>query len=156
MLNPRTATPPTLFPRNDFSAWGTQLRVGPTSGLIRFIIILVAICALANVYLWQASLIAATRSDAMELRGQLTDLEQENVALMLQLARWNSPSFIEERAQELGLRNVSAPMRIALPAETPLANASHASGSAAFWQRLTSWLPMLGVSPETMKTAQVK
>lgn len=84
----------------------------PTWGLLRFLVILILISGITCVYLWQASTISVIRDDVASLREQLKAQERQNVALMLQLAQWNSPSYIEAEAKRQGLVPAPAPIHV--------------------------------------------
>jgi hypothetical protein len=159
------------------TSWLTQLRAGPISGLLRFIALLLAICALASLYLWQASIVASLQDQVAEFEGRMVILDRENTALMLQVAWWNAPAYIEEEARRLGLREGQAPLRVPLPPVADEASSggrqdadghttfipSLLSGQAlhpssfilrqlALWQRLTGWLPAADGPAKTART----
>ncbi len=169
MLNQTTANTATFFPRGGLTHRLAQLRAGPISGLLRFIALLLAICALASLYLWQASIVASLQDQVAEFEGRMVILDRENTALMLQVAQWNAPAYIEEEARRLGLREGQAPLRVPLP---PVADEASSGGrqdadghttfilhpssfilrQLALWQRLTGWLPVANGPAKTART----
>ena len=95
--------------------WGALLRgvlAGPNAWLMQLTLIAVVVSLLACAYLWQSSALRDIQKDTRQTERMLTTLEHENVSLMLQLAKWNAPAYIEERARKEGM----------VPGQTPLAN----------------------------------
>ena len=145
MLN-RTAVS-TPLPRARGAIGGTSiggalrqgLYAGPNAWLKQLVLIFAIACALTCVYLWQSSAIAALQKDTNETQRALKQLERENVALMLQVAQRNSPSYIQERARRSGLITERAVMvlEVPLPMATPPAGA--AVGDAMLAEATAWW-----------------
>lgn len=116
---------------------------GPTSGLIRLTAILVVVSALTCVYLWQASQVAALNSKIVTVRAQTAKVEREYAQLILDVAKWCSPAYIEQKAAEMGLVVRSLATRVAVPGatEAPQPATPDLTASGGLWERLRSWLP---------------
>jgi cell division protein FtsL len=112
MLN-RTTLPITL-PHHSDTPLRHQWLAEPTTGLVRFLLVLVLASALTCVYVWQASTIAAVEHDTTRLRLRLAELERQNTSLMLQLAQWNAPAYIEAQARQQGMIPVRQPRYVSL------------------------------------------
>ena len=149
MLNRITTTVPTIIPRIGLPSWRAALRTGPTSGLLRFVGLLIAVCALANLYLWQASLVSSMQDEVAAAQAAITRLERENVSLMLQVAQWNSPGHIKDVAQQQGLRAGQAPVRLQVQPLLDSTQDRQGVTSVNVWQWLTGWLPQ-----DSIKLAQ--
>lgn len=89
--------------------------VADTSGLLRFLILLVVISGLTCLYVWQANTIYAIRSETQIMTEEIRSLERQNVALMLEHARWDAPDYIEEESSQSGMVIGQAPVRVQLP-----------------------------------------
>src|SRR5512137_2688417 len=86
--------------------WGALLRgvlAGPNAWLMQLTLIAVVVSLLACAYLWQSSALRDIQKDTRKIEEKLTDLERENVALMLQVTQWNAPAYIEEKARREGM-----------------------------------------------------
>lgn len=83
---------------------------GPSSGLLRYVLIAAVLAALGCVYLWQVNDLSTLHIKTGELQGQARRLEHDNVLLAEQLAKWNSPQYVDKRSTEQGY--VAAPARI--------------------------------------------
>jgi hypothetical protein len=143
MLNRIAANLPLSLPHSRPGSWQHELFAGSAAWLPKLVAFLVAGCILTSVYLWQASTISMMQTKARQLQYEAALLEQENVALMLQVAQWNSPNYIEEKASEQGLRDAPPPIYVQIrpAAEPAVTNAEPAAGGQALWRRLTGWLP---------------
>ncbi len=147
MLNRITTTPTALLPRGGPAIWRQELLTGQAAWLPRLVALLITGCALMSLYLWQASTISTMQTQTLRLRYEIAALERENVALMLQVAQWNSPGYIDEKATELGLRPGSAAIYVHVAAQAEPGGTAPTSGRAsnvALWRRLTGWLPQPG------------
>ncbi|GEM_PF-1219046 len=112
--------------------WGTLrkgLFVGPGAWLAQLVLVFTIACILACAYLWQSTAIAEIEADTARTRRALQQLEQENVALMVQVAQWNSPAYIEERARRNGWVPAATPIIL----ETPLPTVAEEPQSTADW-----------------------
>ena len=126
------------------TAWGALLKgllAGPSAWLIRLALITVVISLLMCVYLWQVTTIQDIERDTRVTQQKIDQLEHDNVTLMLQLAQWNHPAFIERTARQQGLAPGQAPlvMHVPLAAERP--SAAEATADVPAWQQLVRRLP---------------
>lgn len=96
MLN-RIASTPTWAPAH-WGAWRRELLTGPLSALLRYVLALLVLCLVGCLYLLQANDLARLNEDIVQLEAQAAQLEQQNLALKLQLAQWNSPAYIRDEA----------------------------------------------------------
>jgi hypothetical protein len=137
MLNRSSLTTPAVR-----SNWGAALRsllAGPNAWLMHLILIAVAASLLACAYLWLSSALRDIQRDTRETEQALIDLERQNVALMLQVAQWNAPAYIEERARREGMAPGQTPLVMQVP--NPLAIAPRArSGAGDFASQWQQWL----------------
>lgn len=142
MLN-RTSIP-TPLPQMTWGVFRQGLSVGPNALLLQLMLIFVAASVLACVYLWQSSIVSAIQKDTMKIQAKSANLEHENVALMLQLARWDSPAHIEEKAREQGLRPGQKPLVIQMPL-TPAEGATVRTGGtdlSMLWREMLAYVPV--------------
>jgi hypothetical protein len=113
MLN-RTVSSPTWTP----SRW-TDLRGGlsdqQAAMVRRYVLMVVILSALGCIYLWQVNVITDLRQRTWRMRAQTIEVEGANSVLMQQLARWESPSRIEQAASAAGWRRVATPMYVQVP-----------------------------------------
>jgi len=65
-------------------------------------LIFVLVGLIGTLYLLQADQVTVTHYQIMELRARLEELERENSALMLAIARQTSEEHLEEQAKALG------------------------------------------------------
>ena len=117
MLN-RAVSSPTWTP----SRW-TDLRGGLSdrqAALVRrYVLLVVILSALGCVYLWQVNVITHFRQETWKMHAETVEIEGSNAVLMEQLARWESPSRIEQAASAAGWRRADTPMyvQVSAPAE---------------------------------------
>ncbi len=113
----------------------------PTS-LLKFLIGLLVVFCVFCLYLWQLSSITTIQAETASLRRQERALERQNVALMLQIAQWDSPAYVESKATELGLRPGPAPVYVTVTPSDDAARSGRAIQDtlATLWARLTLWL----------------
>jgi hypothetical protein len=113
MLN-RTVSSPTWTPNR----W-TDLRGGlsdrQAAMVRRYVLIVVILSALGCVYLWQVNVITDLRQKTWRMRAQTVEVEAANSVLMQKLARWESPSRIEQAASAAGWRRVATPTYVQVP-----------------------------------------
>lgn len=110
MIHRVTSTVPAPYLPNRWGAGWRNTLTGPLSSLIRYILLLAALCAVGCLYLWQASDITDLHDEIIHLRQASQRLEAANAFLMLQLAQWNSPAYIERQANELDLVSGQTPV----------------------------------------------
>jgi len=107
MLN-RNISSPTWTP----SRW-TDLRGGlsdrQAAMVRRYVLMVVILSALGCIYLWQVNVMTDLRQRTTAMRDQTVEVEGANSVLMQQLARWESPSRIEQAANAAGWRRVDTP-----------------------------------------------
>lgn len=135
---PRTRAGSALGTASVWEALRRGLYAGPNAWLKQLVFIFAIACALTCIYLWQSSIIAAIQKDTAETRRALNQLERDNVALMLQVAQWNSPNYIQERARRSGLitERAAVTLEVPLPAATP---AAAPAGADAVLAEATAW-----------------
>jgi hypothetical protein len=113
MLN-RTISSPTWTP----SRW-TDLRGGlsdrQAAMVRRYVLMVIILSALGCIYLWQVNVITDLRQRTWIMRDQTVEIEGTNAVLMQQLARWESPSRIEQAASAAGWRRVGTPTYVQVP-----------------------------------------
>lgn len=81
---------------------GRRALTGPTSGLLRYVIIAALLTAIGCVYLWQVNSLTNLYEATRDLQADARQLEQDNWLLAEQLARWSSPSYVDRRSSEQG------------------------------------------------------
>ena len=143
MLNRSSLQTSTPAMRMNWSALLRGLLAGPNAWLMQLTLIAVVVSLLACVYLWQSSAIRDLQTDTLSIQQQSSDLERENVALMLQVARWNNPAYIEEKARQQGMVPGQAPLVLQVPNHaqaTPQAGSSLGSFTSR-WQHLIDRIP---------------
>jgi hypothetical protein len=74
-----------------------------STAALGFLLILATFSLVGWLYLTQASAVTATRYRMDELRAELEQLENQNIALSLEIAQLENLSRVEKRAHELGL-----------------------------------------------------
>ncbi|MGC8779865.1 MAG: FtsB family cell division protein [Anaerolineae bacterium] len=115
----------------------------PSAWLVQLTLLFAATCLLACVYLWQSSAVADIQKDTQRTAAAIARLERENVALMVQVARWNHPAYIEEQARKQGLVPAPAPLALEVPAPAPAPAQPSPVLSAArsIWRQFMDRLP---------------
>jgi hypothetical protein len=105
-------------PTRTSSRW-TDLRGGLSdrqAALVRrYVLMVVILSTLGCIYLWQVNVITDLRQRTWMMRAQTVEVEGENSVLMQQLARWESPSRIEQAASAAGWRRVATPTYVQVP-----------------------------------------
>lgn len=113
MLN-RTVSTQTWTPNR----W-TDLRGGlsdrQAARVRRYVLMVVILSALGCIYLWQVNAITDLRQRTWRMRAQTVEVEGANSVLMQKLARWESPSRIEQAASAAGWRRVATPTYVQIP-----------------------------------------
>jgi hypothetical protein len=112
MLN-KAVSSPTWTPSQRFS-WRRILSRKETVILLRYVLVVMVLCAVGCLYLWQVNSIKNISDQTIALQSQAGDLEAANTSLMLQLAQWQSPAYIDRRARERGSAPVVDPLRVKL------------------------------------------
>jgi cell division protein FtsL len=138
-------------------SWRRILLTEPISQLLRYILGLMLLCAVACLYLWQTTTVSTIRQHTASLRREAIRLEEENVALMLQVATWDSPARVAKEAAALGMVPSTGLVYARLPAGGDPVGSKPTSGQpgsaptdrpvsppAAWWRdlssRLMAWL----------------
>jgi len=137
---------PQVLPQPTWGSIHQSLAVGPTSRLLKFLLGLIIISGLTCVYLWQASTISSIENETARMGAELAALERENSVLMLQVAQWNAPTYIENKAHKQGLVPAQQPLYVQVPTTVYAHNgANHRQSwdAATLWQQLTGWVPGL-------------
>jgi hypothetical protein len=122
MLN-QTVSSPTWTP----SRW-TDRRRGLSdrqAALVRrYVLLVVILSALGCIYLWQVNVITHLRQETWKMHIQTVEIEGSNAMLMEKLARWESPSRIEQAASAAGWRRADTPMyvQVSTPAQALTSN----------------------------------
>jgi hypothetical protein len=90
----------------------------------RYVLMVIFLSTLGCIYLWQVNVITHLRQETWEMRDQIVEIEGSNAVLMQQLARWESPSHIEQAASAAGWRRADTPMyvQVSSPAGTLTSN----------------------------------
>jgi len=146
MLNRTSLTTPAMRLN-----WGALLRglitgrllAGPNAWLMQLTLIAVVVSLLACAYLWQSSALRDIQKDTRMTEEKLTDLEHQNVSLMLQVAQWNAPAYIEEKARREGMVPGQIPLAMQVPNPAqPAPQARSGMGDlASQWQQLINRVP---------------
>jgi hypothetical protein len=110
MLN-QTVSSPTWTPsrRTD---WRSGLSDRQAALVRRYVLLVVILCALGCIYLWQVNVITHLRQETWKMHVRTVEVEGSNAVLMEQLARWESPSRIEQAASAAGWRRADMPMYV--------------------------------------------
>ena len=97
--------------------------------------------------MWQSSIVSAIQKDTNEIQGKSDDLELKNVALMLQLAQWDNPAYIEQKAREQGLQPGQKPLVMSVPRIPPEGVAPNTGGAdlAMLWREMRAYIPISSV-----------
>ena len=100
---------------NRRSDWRRGLSDRQAAMVRRYVLMVVILSALGCIYLWQVNVITDLRQKTWRMRAQTVEVEAANSVLMQQLARWQSPSRIEQAATAAGWRRVDAPTYVQVP-----------------------------------------
>ncbi len=139
MLNRTAATTP--MPRiawDALRALRKGLMAGPNAWLFQMVLLAFLACLLTCAYLWQSSAISDIESDTQDIMRQSKALERSNVALMVQLAKWEHPAYIERMAKKQGMMPAQPPLVLQVPIQAAQAGSTDflASSIAGLWQGL--------------------
>lgn len=113
MLQRITTTP--LAAPGRLVGWRRGLLTGASSALLRYILIMALLCAIGCVYFLQMSRLSDLHREIVRLGEQAEVLEQGNIELTRQWARWNTPSYIEAQADAAGYVVPATVIRVRLP-----------------------------------------
>jgi ABC-type nickel/cobalt efflux system permease component RcnA len=143
--------------------WGAlrnSLFAGPNAWLKQLVLVFTIACLLTCAYLWQSSAIAAIQKDTRRAEVKSAQLERTNVVLMLQVAQWNSPAHIREKARQGKLTPAPAPLVIEAPIAPAAAPAGRATDpavaqAAILWRQLLAQIaePADAVARDTARAA---
>jgi cell division protein FtsL len=141
MLNRSSLTTPALRVN-----WGALLRgllAGPNALLMQLTLVAVVVSLLACIYLWQSSALCDIQNDTQETEQKVTQMERQNVALMLQVVKWNAPAYIEEKARREGMVPGQTPLAMQVPKQAQLASQASTGTSevALRWRQMINRLP---------------
>ena len=110
------------------------------STLLRFLAILVAISVLTSLYVWQASSISELDHQTAIINAENALLEQTAVELMLELAQWEGPSYIDKATAVLGMEDGRPPIYVQQSAPEDALDESLPE-LRLLWQEITNLLP---------------
>ena len=79
--------------------WRRGLAAGPTSVLLRYLAVVAILTAIGCLYVWETNTLRQLQLGTARLRDARVGLEQTNVNLVNQLAQWNTPAYVDGRAQ---------------------------------------------------------
>lgn len=108
------ATPASTWVPGRWAGWRRSLLEGPTSILLRYVLILALFCALGCLYLLQTSELSAIHAETLVLQAEAADLETANSRLVQQLAQWNTPAYVYGRSERMGFVGESDPLRVTI------------------------------------------
>ena len=111
------------------------------SALLRFLVLLVVISGLTCLYVWQANSISAIGGETQAMAAEVQTLERQNVRLMLEYSRWDTPGYIEAESSKSGMVVGPAPVRVQLPGLSQRQAASSDAETSAPIRLLAAWLP---------------
>ncbi len=114
----------------------------PARQLLRFLLVVIFFCGVACLYFAQLSEITAIRRDTTALGQEALRYEQANAALMLDVAAWNRPDYVQSRAGGLGLGPAGRPAYVLLQPDPgrSAAPAPKQPELSSLWQQLRSEL----------------
>jgi hypothetical protein len=121
---------PTPAPAWAPARWLNQRRgllTGPTSNLLRYVVIAAILTAIGCAYLWQVNSLSTIYDNTLVLQNESYQLEADNVILAEQLAQWSGPAYVDRRSTEDGF--VTAPSRIIPAPAVAVSEAQEASAS---------------------------
>lgn len=79
------------------------------------LLIILLISLVGWLYLTQAYIISATNLQIEQSRQKLREIEAENAALRVEIAKWESLSLVEERARALGFAPATSAFYLSVP-----------------------------------------
>jgi hypothetical protein len=113
-----TLGPSDYLPDRWSAGWRAALS-GPFTLLLRYVLVLIVLCAIGCLYLWQASDISQLNKQTQRVLYEARNVEATNASLMTQFAQWNGPAYIERQADALGLVPAEMTGVIQMPAHRP-------------------------------------
>jgi hypothetical protein len=78
------------------------LLTGPTSNLLRYLVIAAILTAIGCAYLWQVNSLSTIYDHTRDLQGEAYRLEADNVVLAEQLAQWSTPAYVDSQSTDDG------------------------------------------------------
>ena len=93
-----------------WSDWRRSLSARQAAMVRRYVLFVFLLSALGCLYLWQLNTITDLRQDTDLLLKKAEDIEGSNAVLMEQLAKWESPAYVEQQARARGWHKADAPM----------------------------------------------
>lgn len=78
--------------------------------LLRFLLVLILLCGLTCLYLWQTSTVTKIQQETGRLNLENFEYERGNVELMQQVATWYGPGYICEEARARGMQLSTNPI----------------------------------------------
>jgi len=122
MLN-QTVSSPTWTP-NRRTDWRGGLSDRQAAMVRRYVLLVVILSALGCIYLWQVNVITHLRQETWKMHLRTVEIEGSNAVLMEKLARWESPSRIEQAASAAGWLRADTPMyvQVSAPAQALTSN----------------------------------
>jgi hypothetical protein len=120
----------------------TEPATAATAGLLQFLILLAVICGLTCLYVWQANSISSIRGETRSVLAEVQVLDRQNVSLMLEYTRWDTPDYIEVESNQAGMVAGQTPVRVQLPGSGEHQASASPDAEYAFpIRRLAAWLP---------------
>lgn len=117
----RSASTAVWWPKR-WPTWQRSLQASFNLALVRYLLVLVGLCTLGCIYIWQANDLSQLHSEIMRLEWQASNLEAENMRLAQQSAQWNAPNYIEQRMQEEGFVDAQSVVYTRLPLDPTTAD----------------------------------
>lgn len=124
MLNRAMSTPsvsapsvsaPNVSAPGRWTAWQRGLSTKQAAILLRYVLVVAVLSAVGCLYLWQINTIATISAETLELEKKAVEIEAANTVLMQQLARWESPPYIDQRTRALGMAPAGPPVVVQVP-----------------------------------------
>ncbi len=115
----------------------------PARNLLQFLAVVCFLCAVACLYFSEANTIAGIRNNTLRLNAQAASLERENSALMVEVASWNRPAYIQSKADTLKLVPAAQPTYVQVPSpQAPVQAVAEPRSAdlATWWQSLANEL----------------
>jgi hypothetical protein len=96
-MTPRIESTPALAPGR-LTGW-RGLWAGPNSALLKYMLIVGLLAAVGCLYFVQMNSLTDIYQATVRLERQAETLEQTNIDLARQWAQWNTPSYIQQKAE---------------------------------------------------------
>jgi hypothetical protein len=123
MIERTTLTPPLADGSRQSRTGGrSESEASPAkvaSWLLHFLILIIAGSVITCVFIWQANAINDLKANTAQLGRAAARFEQENAALMVELAALDSPAVVESEALRRGLTAHNPPAIAVAPIESP-------------------------------------